>query len=393
MFRPTGWRFGLRFSLCAFAVFGGLLFVSLPSQRTNRQLRLLAEIERAGGDVEFRNGSGKRVLGSSKEYATAITDRSMFPDRILLNDSGGSKRAIKHLGLLPELRALSLTGRSFDDSDIELIADLELKELELNTTSLTARGISHIVQMMTLEDLTLVDARIDDDVVPALASMRSLSSLFISGTDVSPQGAYEIRNALPNCRVKHLTCGAPQAPFTAKVERNHPFAAELDELKEPSLIGSWFAPFALRVTRMKEGRLEFVRMIERNDGTAIATIWSNEAMSPLKPLQIDAQYQARLKSISKQWGFRQMPREEPREYITQDGTMKEWEYEQQGECWVLEITERGRLHTIVRSNPDDRWYRDVARFRRFCDLVLNIESIQLRQETNSRGRTEENSSQ
>jgi hypothetical protein len=114
---------------------------------------------------------------------------------------------------LPRLTFLDLGGVQREDSGLwsvsftqpglEAVATLrDLRQLRLNGTLISARGLEQIKRLSRLEVLDMHDcARIGDDAIPTLDAMRSLRSIDLTGTNISPGGFERLRRAKPDCRI------------------------------------------------------------------------------------------------------------------------------------------------------------------------------------------------
>jgi serine/threonine protein kinase len=107
----------------------------------------------------------------------------------------GEKRvAVKHMDSLPngmfQLETIGLEyNRLVTDSDLARFSSLTgLRRLYLHGTDVTDDGLSHLVDIATLTDLSLGKSRITDRALPALARMTGLKHLSLHGTAVSDSG-------------------------------------------------------------------------------------------------------------------------------------------------------------------------------------------------------------
>ncbi|MCC6589401.1 MAG: hypothetical protein IT168_22065 [Bryobacterales bacterium] len=158
---------------------------------------------------------------------------------------GGNKLTevgLEVLRSLPQLTKLDIAGQQRTDSglwfvsltDIGLdpIATLtELRELNLSSTPVSAKGIQRLATLKKLEKLNLYKARrITDDAVPQLAALPALRWVDIKDTAMTAQGVAALRKAHPHLTVQ----GDPaQEPLVTSVEfENFLFRALL--LADPS---------------------------------------------------------------------------------------------------------------------------------------------------------------
>lgn len=82
--------------------------------------------------------------------------------------------------------------------------------MSLNETNVTANGLRFLRPLGVLRSLKLQDIPgIDDQALPDLSAMRSLTHLYLRGTHVTPEGVRRLKAALPPC-----TIDIDQAPAT-----------------------------------------------------------------------------------------------------------------------------------------------------------------------------------
>ncbi len=132
---------------------------------------------------------------------------------------GGNKltdTGLEALRLLPTLTYLDIGGPQRTDSGlwsvsltekgVAAIATLrELRELHLSGTSITAEGLTTLRRSLTkLERLHLAKAkRIGDTAVEVLQQWPTLRELDLRSTAITPQAVERLRAALPSCTILH----------------------------------------------------------------------------------------------------------------------------------------------------------------------------------------------
>lgn len=149
-----------------------------------RRLSAIAQIERDAGWVTFRNEDGGLV-----DEVTDEVRRHARVDSIYL---AGSKLAPRTLELLPSLddvHFVSFNSSGFTDRHVAALDELTaLRELQLNGTLITGRGLMRLANRHRLTILTLNDTSIDDGAVDTLAAMKSLRKLHVNKTRLSEGG-------------------------------------------------------------------------------------------------------------------------------------------------------------------------------------------------------------
>lgn len=131
---------------------------------------------------------------------------------------GGNK--LTDLGLqmlrqLPQLTYLDLGGSqrtdsglwsiTLTDAGLESLATLtEVKDLSLNGTSVSGRGLERLKNLQKLERLYLQGCkRITDTAVPVLSAFTRLRLLDAKDTSLTPEGIAQLRKAIPNAQILH----------------------------------------------------------------------------------------------------------------------------------------------------------------------------------------------
>jgi hypothetical protein len=138
-----------------------------------------------------------------------------------------SNAGLKHLSALNRLESLNLIGARFSDADLEFLTSLpQLQTLVLYNTPITNAGLAHLRGLNQLRTLDLRETRISDAGLEQLAALarlsvlcvdspeitdagveklgvlKSLSSLDIRGTWVTENGAANLKQALPDCKIE-----------------------------------------------------------------------------------------------------------------------------------------------------------------------------------------------
>lgn len=111
-----------------------------------------------------------------------------------------TEKGIAHIGKLPKLAYLNLTGSGVKDADLKGLASLEhLKGLCLFRTYVTARGLDTLVQLNDLQHLHVQSTGIRDE-AGALVQMKSLKTLHLQRS-FNPEELEKVRQALPECEI------------------------------------------------------------------------------------------------------------------------------------------------------------------------------------------------
>ena len=78
----------------------------------------------------------------------------------------------------------------------------ELRELRLNGTAVTSRGLESLKVLAKLERLNLQGCRrLRDDAATVLAGFKQLRELDVKDSGLSEQSVTRLRAAIPDCRI------------------------------------------------------------------------------------------------------------------------------------------------------------------------------------------------
>jgi Leucine-rich repeat (LRR) protein len=118
---------------------------------------------------------------------------------------------LTRIGQLRQLRALNLAGATLADRGVDrpghpeaertelrdltaLAGLIDLERLDLTRQPVTSEAISGLSALPRLQELRLGLARkLDDSVVPALLSLKSLQKVYLAGTKLSPESAEKLK--------------------------------------------------------------------------------------------------------------------------------------------------------------------------------------------------------
>ncbi|MDI7230564.1 hypothetical protein QMM87_18250 [Leptospira santarosai] len=110
---------------------------------------------------------------------------------------------MQYLVVFPNLDTLNLSDSKITDEGLKLIPALpKLESLSLIRTKITNKGIEYISKSKTIARLHLDEiTTIDDGCIPHLLKMKQLTTLELSGTDITEQGLKKLRKGLPKAGV------------------------------------------------------------------------------------------------------------------------------------------------------------------------------------------------
>ncbi|MGH7140696.1 MAG: leucine-rich repeat domain-containing protein [Pirellulales bacterium] len=165
--------------------------------------------------------SGTRVSGATfaqlppsltnlRLARSAVTDESLkhlaklpWLDALHFTDTRIGDAGVANLAGAIRLQSLDVSGTQVTDAALASIArnHPSVQRIELRRTRITAAGLAHLTASPKLYALVLRDCTIGDEAIEALIRCRSLRTLDLIGTRVTPAGVDHLRDALPDCFV------------------------------------------------------------------------------------------------------------------------------------------------------------------------------------------------
>ncbi|MBM84057.1 MAG: hypothetical protein CMJ78_26185 [Planctomycetaceae bacterium] len=102
--------------------------------------------------------------------------------------------------------------------DIELSPSGEVIAINLVGTAVNEDSLVELKAIDQLKRLYLGVTEIDDSCVSLLSSMKSLEYLSVHGTQMTPEGIGQLRNALPNCQIRPRGAAVPAPAEESEVD-------------------------------------------------------------------------------------------------------------------------------------------------------------------------------
>ena len=123
---------------------------------------------------------------------------------LFLSDTRVDDAGVEYIRGLPHLTTLHLDGTAITDAGLKHLAGMKnLQELSLSRTRIAGSGLVHLAGMSGLTALQLSGTEVGDEALEHLASLESLTSLALHRTRVTVEGAKELRQCLPKCKVHY----------------------------------------------------------------------------------------------------------------------------------------------------------------------------------------------
>jgi len=150
-----------------------------------REINLLPTLSIADGPEQTAVGSASEIVAWNFNYHN-------------LTDDG-----LEALQDCTQLKVLQLSGCPVTDAGLRHLTRFpKLEVLDLSSTLLTGDGLKELGGLKRLTTLSLQYNRLlTDAAVPHLSKLKSLKSLEVFGTQISPGGIATLRQALPECEI------------------------------------------------------------------------------------------------------------------------------------------------------------------------------------------------
>jgi len=200
-------------SLCALL---GLIIVSASLTYANPSTRdrLIADVARLGGTVEFDENLPGRPIVKVDLHGTKVTDSDLTMFEYAKNDlkelryldlrlTRISDEGVARLKNLRQLQTLNLFRTRLGDKGLAHLRKLtDLRILLIGGTQVSDAGLVHLRRFRKLRKLSLFQTPVSDNGIAELKQMSSLEVVLISGSKITAAGAEELQRALPRISFK-----------------------------------------------------------------------------------------------------------------------------------------------------------------------------------------------
>jgi Leucine Rich repeat len=153
------------------------------------------------------------VIGKLRRIKTLSLNRTGVSDQGLAGISGMSR--LSYLGLMQtEVTAAGIRQlRPSRNGSIVMLENTSVgnealpnlsgcAHLGLDGTAITSQGLRQLTHFKNLSVLSIQRTAVDDAAVPYLCQVTTLERLNVTGTRISGEGLFALRNALPQCRIE-----------------------------------------------------------------------------------------------------------------------------------------------------------------------------------------------
>jgi hypothetical protein len=114
----------------------------------------------------------------------------------------GANNALRQLRGARSVEVVWLNMSDANDSSFEYLASLpNLRQLDLDGTRVTGKGLSFLRNLRKLQRLNLEGTDVSDESLLEVSQLRSLVSLNLSGTRVTPKGIQVLKKQLTTCSI------------------------------------------------------------------------------------------------------------------------------------------------------------------------------------------------
>ena len=179
--------------------------------------RLIAEVSRMGGKIEFDETLSSRPIIKIDLHGTEVTDAELaFLDKAK-NDLKGLRyldlrltkigdEGVGRIKNLTGLQALNLFRTQLGDKGLARLKKLtNLETLLIGGTRVTDAGLTYLRPFTKLRKLSLFQTQVSNNGIAQLKLLGSLEVLLITGSRITPAGAEELQKALPKVRFSENT--------------------------------------------------------------------------------------------------------------------------------------------------------------------------------------------
>ena len=191
--------------------------VSAHAKTTSNRERVIAEVNRLGGKLEFEETLAGRPIVKIDLHGTQVTDA----DLTVLDDTKKDLKQLRYLDLrltkigdegvgklknLSSLQTLNLFRTGLGDQGLAHLKKLKnLETLLIGGTRVSDAGLIYLRPFKKLRKLSLFQTEVSNGGIAQLRLLPSLEVLLIGGSKITPAGAEELQRALPRVRFSENT--------------------------------------------------------------------------------------------------------------------------------------------------------------------------------------------
>jgi len=179
-----------------------------PASSVRSATRALNQVFRVRqeGALEHLKGAGATVDAMETingPFQAVIIGQGNLGGGILIDGKWkGGPEDLRQLRYIVDCYHLRLVGPQVSNDWLDAVAQMpSLRHLELHQTSVDDEGISKLLDAHALQRLMIRYSPVSDRVVDVLGQMDQLGRVEFEGTDVTPEGAQNLRERLANSQI------------------------------------------------------------------------------------------------------------------------------------------------------------------------------------------------
>jgi|GEM_PF-2034355 len=206
---PQGKRRWYQFSLRTLLIL--TLILAIPCawlgrrlERKRRERNAVKAVTAKFGQTHYDYELENRSEADGPAWLRRLLGDDFFSDVHAVTLRGGSHDDcdLAFLQELPELRQLDLQDTTITDAGLEHLSGLsELVRLNLKGTFVSDAGLRRVKGLSRLEHLDLSGTKVGDAALSSLKDLTQLAELELADTAVTDAGAEQLREALPHLRL------------------------------------------------------------------------------------------------------------------------------------------------------------------------------------------------
>ena len=184
------------------------------ANNTSTRDRIIADVARLGGTVEFEEQLPSRPIVKIDLHGTQVSDGDLAIFEYAKSDLKGLRYldlrltnigddGVARLKNLTQLQTLNLFRTRLGDKGLAHLKKLtDLRTLLIGGTQVTDAGLVHLRCFSKLRKLSLFQTPVSDKGIAELKRMSSLEVVLITGSKITAAGAEELQKALPRISFK-----------------------------------------------------------------------------------------------------------------------------------------------------------------------------------------------
>jgi hypothetical protein len=164
------------------------------SNRAVGTLRTLNEIRQDRTIAQLQE-LGVRVMMNTTQVGLMLVHE--VPTIEIDDNFTGTPEDLKRLKYLQNVRLVQLSGDKITDEVMQRVAELrDLEYLKIKWAKISSRGLEPIANLPRLQHLSVLYSPINDEVIPTLEKIKTLTNVRLYGTEITKTAAQRLNTAL-----------------------------------------------------------------------------------------------------------------------------------------------------------------------------------------------------